>query len=169
VEVEFASEQGSVMKPSFAHWCSTIISALPRRRPAIRHVLAVLQARTASLQNAIAKTPKRLEPARDFRARQDQVGVDDVLALQFPIVGLGEDEVCGNGRHCDHTVPRSMTIKRDLDLGHGCDQPIFTTLSILRQRRMSPAKFGWALCQNRSGRAKRSVRNSDLRPRRRVR
>jgi len=97
-----------------------IASALSSRRRRAVGVIVLRHPRIAWLQDAIAKAPKRVEPACDFRARHDQVGVDDVLPLQFPIVGLGEHKVGGNGRHRNHARSRSMTIKRDLKPGHGC-------------------------------------------------
>jgi hypothetical protein len=69
-----------------------IVSALPSWRRGAGDIVALRTLRTAWLQHTIAKVPKRLEPTCDFRARHDQVGIDDVLPLQLPIVGFGELE-----------------------------------------------------------------------------
>jgi hypothetical protein len=97
-----------------------IVSAPFFRRPGIGIVFALCRARSAWLQDAIAKAPKRLEPSCDFRARLDPIGVDDVLPLQFPIVGLGKYKVGGHGRHRNYARSGSMAIKRNQKPGHGC-------------------------------------------------
>ena len=74
-----------------------IVSAPFLRRPGIGVAFALCQARSAWLKDAIAEAPKRLEPSRDFRARLDPIGVDDVLPLQFPIVGLGKTRLVETG------------------------------------------------------------------------
>jgi hypothetical protein len=117
-----------------------IVSAPFFRGPGIGIVFALCRARSAWLQDAIAKAPKRLEPSCDFRARFDPIGVDDVLPLQFPIVGLGKHKVGGHGRHRNHARSGSManvTSSRDMVV-----IAILTTVSILWQHEMSPLKFG---------------------------
>jgi hypothetical protein len=79
-----------------------------------------MRATVVRVENAITQPPKCLEPSGDFRPGQDQVGVDDVLPIQFPVVRLGEDEVGGNRRYRDYARSRSMPIKRNQEPGHGC-------------------------------------------------
>jgi hypothetical protein len=99
-----------------------IASALSSRRRRAVGVIVLRHPRIAWLQDAIAKAPKRIEPACDFRARHDQVGVDPAAPIpnrRARTQGWWK-RATPQSRPVAFDDDNSMTIKRDLKPGHGC-------------------------------------------------